>query len=212
MNDFNNAVDKWLAGKFGAEEYTAENKVAIEKAANGEIKGFAQLRENFIGDGRFEQFCEIPNGVWPLQPPFRVRKLWQAMREIYGEASTPLQHDYISKRGAGQNRTPEQQYAHESALLVEANKCHKALKGSKFEQGRKPNTGSVIRKCIAKILEKKPAMKNPELWKAVADKPPRGWTAYDNRVGKYLEGKENKNMSYERFCNVCGEERKKIIR
>lgn len=85
--------------------------------------------------------------------------------------------------------------------------------GRKFRAGRKPNTGSIIRKKIASLLKKNPAMKNPELWAAVAARPPRGWTAYDNRVGKYLEGtKADDSMGYARFCTVCGEERKKIKR
>lgn len=83
--------------------------------------------------------------------------------------------------------------------------------GNKFRAGRKLNTGSIIRKKIASLLKKNHAMKNPELWAAVAAKPPRGWTAYDNRVGKYLEGtKADDSMGYARFCTVCGEERKKI--
>jgi hypothetical protein len=104
---------------------------------------------------------------------------------------------------------------HDLMALRDAIKHEKKIlqdRGIKFVDGRKDNTGSVIRKRIAKILEKKPAMKNPELWAAVAANPPRGWTAYDNRVGKYLEGEKNKNMTYGRFCNVCGEERKKIKR
>ncbi len=29
--------------------------------------------------------------------------------------------------------------------------------------------------------------------------------------GKYIEGPKNNNMNYDRFCNVCGEERNKIV-
>lgn len=82
--------------------------------------------------------------------------------------------------------------------------------GKKFTQGRKSNTGSIIRKAIAKLLKADATLKNPVLWTAVATKPPRGWTAHDNHLGKYLEGVGTKNMNYERFCTVCGEERKKI--
>lgn len=85
-----------------------------------------------------------------------------------------------------------------------------AVIGQKFNQGRKVNSGGPIRKSIARELNKNPALKNPELWAAVAAKPPKGWAAFDNRVGKYLEGPQNKNMNYERFCTVCGEERKKL--
>ena len=79
--------------------------------------------------------------------------------------------------------------------------------GFLFKKGRRPNTGSPIRKRIAVLLRKNPNLKNSELWKAIEQKPPKGWTAFDNPSGKYLEGPENKNMSYRRFCNVCAEER-----
>ena len=79
--------------------------------------------------------------------------------------------------------------------------------GQKFMDGRKVNTGGPIRKAIARLLKKNPAMKNPELWAAVTAMPPRGWTVYGDR--KYLEGPGVKNMSQGRFFTVCGEERKK---
>lgn len=82
--------------------------------------------------------------------------------------------------------------------------------GVKFTRGRKPNTGSPIRKAIAKLLEANPDMKNPELWAALKNKTPRGWAFCENQVGKYIEGPKMENMNYERFCNVCGEERKKV--
>ena len=81
--------------------------------------------------------------------------------------------------------------------------------GFLFKKGRRPNTGSPIRRKIAALLRKNPNLKNPELWKAVEEKPPKGWSAFDNEVGKYLEGPHNKNMNYQRFCNVCAEERAK---
>ncbi|BAN35023.1 hypothetical protein SCD_n01194 [Sulfuricella denitrificans skB26] len=82
--------------------------------------------------------------------------------------------------------------------------------GIKFTRGRKPNTVSPIRKAIAKLLKANSAIKNPEIWESMKHKSPRGWTACDNHLGKYFEGPENKNMNYERFCNVCSDERKKI--
>jgi len=83
--------------------------------------------------------------------------------------------------------------------------------GRLFTNGRKSGTGGPIRKAVAKLLKANPGLKNPELWSAVAAKPPKGWEAFDNRAGKYFEGsKPAENMNYKRFCNVCGEERKKI--
>lgn len=83
--------------------------------------------------------------------------------------------------------------------------------GSKFKKGRKQGSSGPIRKAIARLLKKTPAMKNAELWRAIKDNPPRGWKVYENRAGHYIEGPEaGDNMGYERFCNVSAEERKKL--
>ncbi|NMG15508.1 hypothetical protein [Aromatoleum bremense] len=84
--------------------------------------------------------------------------------------------------------------------------------GVKFKRGRKPNTPGPVRKAIAKLLAKSPELKNPDLWKAIEAKPPRGWQVFDNRAGRYIEGPKagpHMNMSYARFCTVASEERKK---
>lgn len=86
-----------------------------------------------------------------------------------------------------------------------------ARMGVKFKRGRKPGTTGPIRKVIAKLLAKAPDTKNHDLWTTIKDKPPRGWQVFDNRIGRYIEGpKPGENMSYERFCNVAAEERKKL--
>ena len=88
-----------------------------------------------------------------------------------------------------------------------------ALRGKKFAGGRKPGSGGPIRKAIARLLKKNHEIKNPQLWAEVKSKPPSGWTACDNRVGKYLEGPHAKDtMTQRRFFNVCGEERKRLQR
>ncbi|MES2367270.1 MAG: hypothetical protein V4563_15440 [Pseudomonadota bacterium] len=99
-----------------------------------------------------------------------------------------------------------------SVLTVHKKDRLAAVEGKKFSAGRKINTCGVIRKAITKLLKADPTLKNPSLWSAIASNPPRGWTAYDNHAGKYLEGpKAGQNMDYKgRFCTVCGEERKKI--
>lgn len=90
------------------------------------------------------------------------------------------------------------------------------IKGFKFEKGRKPGTGGPIRKAIAKLLAKNPALKNPELWKAIEVKPPIGWKVncpkYFAALVPTIEGPntETDHMTYRRFCTVCGEERKKV--
>jgi hypothetical protein len=82
--------------------------------------------------------------------------------------------------------------------------------GIKFTEGRKSNTGGPIRKAIARLLKRNHDLKNPEIWAFLKSKPPKGWDFLENSAGKYIEGPKMKNMNYQRFCNVCGEERKKI--
>ena len=84
--------------------------------------------------------------------------------------------------------------------------------GKKFTQGRKQDTGSAIRKAIAKALKKNPALKNAELWNGLSLKPPKGWEFFDNGLGKYTERLKApiRGQSYARFCNVASEERKKL--
>lgn len=85
-----------------------------------------------------------------------------------------------------------------------------AARGKKFLDGRKPGTGGPIRKEVAKLLANDPTLRNPELWKAVKENLPRGWEAGKlAKYGEYVEAHPEK-MFYRRFCNVCGEERKKL--
>ena len=83
--------------------------------------------------------------------------------------------------------------------------------GIKFRQGRKIGTMGLVKKAIAKLLSENPKMKNPDLWKELSKKPPKGRKFFDNRIGKYIEGPDGATeMKYGRFCNVCGEVRKEI--
>lgn len=82
--------------------------------------------------------------------------------------------------------------------------------GQRFKQGRKAGTFGTIRKEVAKLLTKQPDMRTPAIWKAIASKPPKGWQAFDNHLGKYLEGPGSDSMGYRRFQNICSEVRKKI--
>jgi len=82
--------------------------------------------------------------------------------------------------------------------------------GQRFREGRKVGTVGPIKKAISKLLAKDPNMKTPELWKAISNKPPKGWQAFESaRLGKYLEGPGVQNVGYRRFSNICSEERKK---
>jgi hypothetical protein len=83
----------------------------------------------------------------------------------------------------------------------------------RFSAGRKRGTGSPIRKAIADELKRDPRLSTADLWSKISLAPPRGWTLYDNRIGKYAEGpKAGQNMSYARFSNVASEERKLTIK
>lgn len=93
-------------------------------------------------------------------------------------------------------------------LLIVAGK--QAAHGQAFSDGRKRGAGGPIRKAIAALLKRRPTMKNLELWEAIANRPLKGWTAFNNRLGVYLEGPSVAQMRYRRFCNVCGEERRKL--
>lgn len=85
-----------------------------------------------------------------------------------------------------------------------------ALLGAKFKEGRRLGAHGPIRKAIAKLLNSNQNMKNAELLTAIKEKPPKGWSYYDNRLGKYFEGKDNKSMTVARFNNICSEERRKL--
>lgn len=82
-----------------------------------------------------------------------------------------------------------------------------AREGKKFRVGRKSGTQSPLRKLIAKLLKKNPKLKNKELLELVKSKPPKGYAYYENRQGKYFEGKDNKTTEIRRFNNICSEER-----
>lgn len=86
-----------------------------------------------------------------------------------------------------------------------------AQRGRVFDKGRKPGTGSPIRKAIARLLKGDAAMKNATIWKRIKAMPPKGYTLLDNAQGKYIDGPAVMyDMGYERFCNVASEERGKL--
>jgi len=66
-------------------------------------------------------------------------------------------------------------------MLVES-----AVKGRKFEKGRKVNTVSTIRKYIASALCVSPDSTNAELWNEIKSAPPEGFEVLENRLGNVL--------------------------
>lgn len=84
-----------------------------------------------------------------------------------------------------------------------------ARKGAKFKS--KGRGQGPIKKRITALLKKSPSMKNAELWDEIAAKPPRGWTACDNRLGRYLEAPTGgKDCGYDRFLNIAAEVRRQM--
>ncbi len=88
-----------------------------------------------------------------------------------------------------------------------------AAVGRKFTAGRQSGTVGPIRKLILRELKMHRSLKNPELWDLIRNDLPTGWDWI--RSGKYgrLEGPgapSSDTMEYERFCNVCSEERRKL--
>ena len=83
--------------------------------------------------------------------------------------------------------------------------------GRKFTRGRVKNSVSKLRKSIQREIKTNPNLRPAEIWKALAEKPPKGLTFQDNRMGKYIEEdvKQDgvKNTGYKRFCNIVSEEK-----
>jgi len=85
-----------------------------------------------------------------------------------------------------------------------------AVKGRKFEKGRKVNTVSPIRKYIASALCDSPDVTNAKLWNEIKLAPPEDFEVLENKLGKYIEGPGMQSMAYARFCNVASEERRRL--
>lgn len=82
-----------------------------------------------------------------------------------------------------------------------------AILGGKFLRGRKPNTGSPIRKRIAAELKKNSALKPREVWARIKAKHPKSWDV-EGDAQIWVSGRAP--MGYKRFSEVCAEEKKKL--
>lgn len=155
-------------------------------------------------DGKPETFAAVAALIAENTPAARIERLRQhpalqeladrlAVRLVDGSASKEL---LIEIAGAEQHAV-----AHRVAPLVK--------KARQFApKGRGPGP---IRKAIRRLLKRAPGMRNAELWAEIASNPPRGWTAFDNRLGRYFEGPgAGENMNWQRFCNIASEERASI--
>ncbi len=142
---------------------------------------------------------EVEHYPWELPANLNqlVLKLHRVM--ILGNLTEGELHDLLAERAA----------AIEEAAALRPIADH----GKKFADGRTPGSGGPIRKAIARLLKKNSALKNPQLWDAIKSRPPRGWSVFENRHGKYIEGPTNDDrMGQRRFFNICGEERRKILK
>lgn len=90
-----------------------------------------------------------------------------------------------------------------------------AFHGTKFT-ARKMDSIGPVRKFIRSQLAKSPDLTNAQLWAKFSARPLRGWQAFDNHLGKYLEGppKANgdiQNINYRRFTNIAATERRLLV-
>lgn len=85
-----------------------------------------------------------------------------------------------------------------------------AQRGAKFV-GRGRGEG-LVRKAIRRLLLKRPDLKNRDVWRELAARPPRGIVFCDNRLGRYIENETSGStlMGVGRFDTICGQERRAL--
>ena len=89
-----------------------------------------------------------------------------------------------------------------------------AQKGLKFKGGRKTNSPGPLAKAVRAHLKKSIDSSAKQVWSALAAKPPKELSFFDNRTGKYVEygkraGTGNlKSTGYRRFETIVSEQRK----
>ena len=85
-----------------------------------------------------------------------------------------------------------------------------AATGEAFRKGRKVNSGSAIRKAIARELANHPTLKPRNLWEMLAKKHPKGWDFDGEGRERRIWITGRKPMGYARFSEVCKEEKDKL--
>ena len=128
-------------------------------------------------------------------------------------AGIPLEWE-LDAPGFARNLKIEVRSPNADANLVDAlldMTIENAQRGRVFNKGRKPGTGSPIRKAIARLLKSDGAMKNATVWERIKAKPPKGYSLLEMNNRKYIDGPAVPcDMEYARFCNVASEERGKL--
>jgi hypothetical protein len=159
---------------------------------------------------------------WPTSPPDFVKdtSAWLATLGRVDDADSRIEIEGIRQRlpELADPRTEPERYGR---LMSECNRWRHniemrrhvmpaALHGEKFKEGRKAGTGGPIRKAVARLLKRSPAMRTAELWDALQRNPPRDCEFHENRQGRYVDLPSGGNMGYPRFRNVVSEEKKKL--
>lgn len=88
--------------------------------------------------------------------------------------------------------------------------------GAKFTTGRKLNALGPLAKAVRLHLNKHLSDNAESIWNALSDKPPKGLTFHNNRIGKYVEYDKRtftgnlKNTGYTTFANTVSAQRKSL--
>ena len=85
-----------------------------------------------------------------------------------------------------------------------------ARTGQKFTKGRKPAALGPVAKKIKAYLQKNPAAKTLDVWRALKKSPPNGFVFMESaRLGRYIEKGCETVMEWRRFQNLVSEHRPK---
>jgi hypothetical protein len=84
--------------------------------------------------------------------------------------------------------------------------------GEKFMRGRKPESGSLLRRPIRAALRTGEAKTAAQVWAVLKANPPKGVSFHDARWGeaKYVETEGRHRTGYRRFANIVSEEKRKL--
>ena len=140
---------------------------------------------------------------------------WRDEKLKLGELGMYQLPDTLSTNPSRYKRNVEMLIEEQTRQAIED--APKVELGEKFSKGRKLGTSGPIRKAIAELLAKNPAMKNPELWDEIKKSPPKGWSVEEPKHFRQLDPEiigpnlETDHMKRGRFDTVCGQERRKVV-